>query len=131
MRVQNILVLAAVCIFGVAQAEAGFLDNLVNKTKNKVQQAVEQTVDKQVDKTIDEVKESPGGQSSPEVVAPSNKEVTSKQAVDDLQQSTADTSNRSIALAVVKLAPRFFFRNDSRVYMDRNVNFIGKVSLNF
>ena len=65
MRVLNILVIAAVFIFGVVQAEAGFLDDIIKKTTDKVQQAVEETVDEHVDKTLDIEKISPAEQSFP------------------------------------------------------------------
>jgi hypothetical protein len=98
MRVLNILVIAAVFISGVVQAEAGFLDDIIKKTTDKVQQAVEETVDEHVDKTLDIEKISPAEQSFPG---------TGEPAVGGAP-GVADTSNRAIALAVVKLAPSFF-----------------------
>jgi len=107
MRVNIILAIFSVFIFAATQAEAGFMDDLVNKTKNKVQQAVEQTVDEQVDNTLNTEKEPSGKQSNPAAVESTNKEAASKLAVGELS-GEADTSIKAIALAVVKLAPKIF-----------------------
>ena len=117
MRIKSILAILVILILGVAQAEAGFLGDLVNKTKNKVQQAVEQTVDEQADKTLDIEKGPSGEQSDSAAVKSTSQEAASKPAVGEPSGAT-DTSNRTIALAVVKLAPKIFELRSDRIQKD-------------
>lgn len=84
-------------------ASAGFLDNLVDKTKKSVQQAIEAPIDEQVDQALNTGK----GETPPASATGSGKP-PSKVASAEPEISHHPTSMRTMVLAIVKLEPKIF-----------------------